>query len=91
VRRILELFFLLSFDIPKIQKFRILLGYYFFSRCGILKILGMKLEYSPGLRNHSLLILKGIFLNNIYTFTKVTDQKLKSLQEKDGGGEGGLY
>ena len=45
----------------------------------------MKLEYLPGLKNHSLLILKEIFLNNIYTFTKATDQKLKSLQEKEGG------
>jgi FkbM family methyltransferase len=45
----------------------------------------MKLEYLPGSKNHSLLILKEIFLNNIYTFTKATDQKLKSLQEKDGG------
>lgn len=86
MRRISDLFFFLSLDLPRIQKFRIVLGYYFFSRCSSLKILGMKLEYSPGLRNHSLLILKEIFLNNIYTFTKVTDQKLKSLQEKDGGG-----
>jgi FkbM family methyltransferase len=45
----------------------------------------MKLEYPIGSKNHSLLILKEIFLNNVYTFTKATDQKLKSLQEKDGG------
>jgi len=85
VRPISDLFFFLSLDLPRIQKFRIVLGYYFFSRCSSLKILGMKLEYSTGLKNHSLLILKEIFLNNIYTFTKVTNQKLKSLQEKDGG------
>jgi len=85
VRPISDLFFFLSLDLPRIQKFRIVLGYYFFSRCSSLKILGMKLEYPPGLKNHSLLVLKEIFLNNIYTFTKVTNQKLKSLQEKDGG------
>lgn len=85
MKRILDFFFFLSLDLPRIQKFRIVLGYYFFSRRSSLKILGMKLEYLPGLKNHSLLILKEIFLNNIYTFTKATNQKLKSLQEKEGG------
>jgi hypothetical protein len=85
VKRILDFFFFLSLDLPRIQKFRIVLGYYFFSRRSSLKILGMKLEYLPGLKNHSLLILKEIFLNNIYTFTKATNQKLKTLQEKEGG------
>jgi FkbM family methyltransferase len=42
----------------------------------------MKIEYAPGLKNHSLLLLKEIFLSNIYSFTNATDQKLKSLQEK---------
>lgn len=84
MRRISDLFFFLSLDLPRIRKFRIVLGYYLFSRFSSLKILGIKLEYSPGSKKHSLLILKEIFLKNIYTFTQATDQKLISLQEKDG-------
>jgi len=45
----------------------------------------MQLEYSPGLKKHSLLILKEIFLNQIYSLTKATDHKLKNLQDKEGG------
>lgn len=85
MRRISDLFFFLSFDLPRIQKFKIVLGYYLFSRGSSLKILGMKLEYLPGCKNHYLLILKEIFLNNIYFFTTATDQILKSLRDKDGG------
>ena len=82
-----NLFVFLSLDLPIIQKFRIVLGYYFFSRGSSLKILGLKLEYLPGLKNHSLLILKEIFLNQIYSFTKSTDQKLKGVSKEKNGRE----
>lgn len=82
MKRISDFFYFLSLDIPRYQKFRILLGYFFLSRHKSLKILGMKIEYAPGLKNHSLFLLKEIFLSNIYSFTNATDQKLKSLQEK---------
>ncbi len=60
------------------QKLRIILGYYFFSRAGRIRILRMTLDYASSSRNHSLLILKEIFLNQIYTFTKNTDQKIRN-------------
>jgi FkbM family methyltransferase len=41
-------------------------------------MLGMRIRYISGLRNHSLLILKEIFFNQVYSFTENTDSKLKS-------------
>ena len=75
-----DLFIFLSSDLPSMKKIKIIFGYYLFSRVGSLKILGIKLGYKSGLRNHSLLILKEIFLNQVYSFTKYTDAKLKSTQ-----------
>ena len=80
MNRILDLFVFLSTDLRNTHKARIALGYYLFSRFGRLKILGLKLTYNPGSRNHSLLILKEIFLNQIYSFTRTTDSKLKTSQ-----------
>ena len=80
MKKLSDLFIFLSSDLPSIQKLKIILGYYLFSRVGRLKILGIKLGYNSGLRNHSLLILKEIFLNQVYSFTKTTDSKLKSTQ-----------
>jgi len=79
MKRIRDLFNFLLSDLTWLQKLRIVLGYYFFSRGSSIKILRIKLDYALGLRNHSLLILREIFLNQIYTFTKNTDQKLKNL------------
>ena len=79
MKKITELFDFLSSDLAWLQKLRIILGYYFFSRVGSIKILRMTLNYASGSKNHSLLILKEIFLNQIYTFTKNTDQKIRNL------------
>jgi FkbM family methyltransferase len=80
VNRISDLFVFLSTDLRCTHKARIAIGYYFFSRFGRLKILGLKLTYDQGSSNHSLLILREIFLNQIYSFTKTTDLKLKTKQ-----------
>ena len=81
MKRISDLLVFLFSDLPRVQKFKIALGYYILSRYGSIKILGMKLQYSKGSRNHSLLILKDIFLNQIYTFTNASDYKLKNSGE----------
>ena len=74
----LDLFAFLEFHLSKIQKLRIVLAYYLFSRFNHIKILGMQLSYGSDSKNHYLLILKEIFLNQIYSFTKTTDLKLKA-------------
>ena len=76
--RLGDLFTFLSLDIRKTLKLRIILGYYVLSRFGIIKILGLKIRFNQGLRNHSLYILKEVFLNQNYSFTSATDFKLKS-------------
>jgi len=81
MNRFLDLFVFLTSDLPKIQKSRIIFGYLILSRYGCIKILGIKLHFSKGLRNHSLLILKEIFLSQIYAFTSAVDQKLKVHQD----------
>ena len=78
MKRISDLLVFLFSDLPRAQKFKIALGYYILSRYGSIKILGMKLQYSKGSRNHSLLILKDIFLNQMYTFTNTSDYILKN-------------
>jgi FkbM family methyltransferase len=79
MKRTSELLSFLSSDLAWLQKLRIVLGYYFFSRGKSIKIFRMTLDYASGLKNHSLFILKEIFLNQIYTFTKDTDQKIMNL------------
>jgi FkbM family methyltransferase len=81
MKRILELIGFLFSDLPKVYKLRIVLGYYITSRFSLIQILGMNLNYLKGSRNHQLLILKDIFLNQIYTFTDATDKKLKILNQ----------
>lgn len=72
-----ELFAFLSLDLKKIEKLRIILGCYVFSKFGIIKIIGLRIRFNHGLRNHSLLILKEVFLNQNYAFTSTTDSRLK--------------
>ncbi len=81
MQKLLDLLAFLSLDLPRVQKLRIALGYYILSRYGCIKILGMRIHYSKGSRNHSLLILKEIFFNQMYTFTNTVDQKLKNSKE----------
>ena len=78
MKRLSELFNFLSSDIKNITKLRIIFGYYILSKFGSIKILGMRIRYNSGLRNHSLVILKEIFFNQVYSFTKNTDLILKS-------------
>ena len=78
MKRFLDLFIFLSLDLHRMQKIRILLGYCFLSRYGCIKILGIRLHYLQGLKSHSLLILKEVFIKQIYTFSHATDQKLNS-------------
>jgi FkbM family methyltransferase len=82
MNKITSLFKFLESNLLLQQKIRILFGYYLFSRGTLLKILRIKLHYAPGSRNHSLLILKEIFLNQVYKFTNMTDLKLKDSQNK---------
>jgi FkbM family methyltransferase len=81
VKKFSDLLAFLSLDLTRVQKLRIVLGYYVLSRYGCIKILGIRIHYSKGSKNHSLLILKEIFLNQIYTFTNSVDQKLKNSAE----------
>jgi FkbM family methyltransferase len=67
-----------SSDLHLAIKVRILVGYYFLSRNKSINILGIRIRYSPDTKNHSLLILKEIFINRIYTFTEPVDVKLKA-------------
>lgn len=78
MKKLSELFAFLSLDLKKIEKLRIILGCYVFSKFGVIKILGLRLRFNQGLRDHSLLILKEIFLNQNYAFTNTTDFRLKS-------------
>jgi FkbM family methyltransferase len=93
--RTLRLMNFLFSELPIIQKIRILLGYLLLSRVGTtLKILGMRLTYEVNLKNYYLMLLKEVFLDDIYTFTTATHQKLSDL-EKDAnksarGGGGAL-
>lgn len=82
--RLKKLLAFLSLDLKKIEKLRIILGCYVFSKFGIIKIIGLRIRFNHGLRNHSLLILKEVFLDQNYAFTSTTDSRLK--RQKKGGG-----
>ena len=77
MKHISDIAIFLSTDSGKIQKLRIILGYYLFSRFSSLKILGMTLTFSPGLSSYYLLIFKEIFINEVYAFTNKIDSELK--------------
>lgn len=69
-------------DLPLFQSFKLLVDYYFRSRIGAVKIGAIKIVDEKNMRNKTLMLVKAIFLQEVYSFSPLAKSALKNSLKK---------